>query len=65
MDCGQEMCPNWSGDGNVCPCTLFGIERPTVVDEHHVFSAQQMADTVTRTGADNPAIIYYGTTATE
>jgi hypothetical protein len=24
--CGQEMCPNWSGDGRVCPCALFGIE---------------------------------------
>lgn len=26
-DCGQEMCPNWSGDGNVCPCAVFGIEH--------------------------------------
>lgn len=24
--CGQEMCPNWGGDGRVCPCALFDIE---------------------------------------
>lgn len=27
--CDQEMCPNWSGDGAVCPCAVFGIERPS------------------------------------
>lgn len=27
--CDQEMCPNWSGDGNVCPCAVFGLERPS------------------------------------
>jgi hypothetical protein len=21
--CKQEMCPNWSGDGNVCPCAIL------------------------------------------
>lgn len=26
MNCRQEMCPNWSGDGNVCPCAVFGLE---------------------------------------
>jgi len=26
-DCGQEECPNWSGDGNVCPCAIFDIPR--------------------------------------
>lgn len=24
--CGQETCQNWSGDGNVCPCSLFDID---------------------------------------
>lgn len=24
--CGQEMCPNWGGDGRVCPCALFDLE---------------------------------------
>lgn len=23
--CLQEMCVNWSGDGRVCPCALFGL----------------------------------------
>jgi hypothetical protein len=27
MACDQELCPNWSGDGGVCPCALFDIER--------------------------------------
>lgn len=27
-DCAQEMCPNWSGDGRVCPCALFDLEPP-------------------------------------
>jgi len=30
--CEQELCRNWSGDGNVCPCAVFGIE-PDVVRE--------------------------------
>jgi len=25
-ECQQEMCPNWSGDGNVCPCALFDLD---------------------------------------
>jgi hypothetical protein len=28
--CEAELCRNWSGDGNVCPCAVFGIE-PDVV----------------------------------
>ena len=28
--CEQEMCPRWSGDGNVCPCAVFGIEPPRI-----------------------------------
>ena len=24
--CRQELCENWSGDGNVCPCAVFDIE---------------------------------------
>lgn len=23
--CDQEMCPNWSGDGEVCPCAVFDL----------------------------------------
>lgn len=30
--CAQELCANWSGDGNVCPCAAFDIPRP-VIDE--------------------------------
>jgi hypothetical protein len=26
--CAQEMCPNWSGDGDVCPCAIFDLPRP-------------------------------------
>lgn len=26
--CEMELCPNWSGDGLVCPCAVFGLERP-------------------------------------
>ena len=29
-DCAQELCPNWSGDGRVCPCALLDIEPPRV-----------------------------------
>lgn len=28
--CEAELCPNWSGDGDVCPCAVFGLERPAV-----------------------------------
>jgi hypothetical protein len=28
MRCAQELCPNWSGDGDVCPCAVFGRPRP-------------------------------------
>jgi hypothetical protein len=24
IGCEMELCPNWSGDGRVCPCALFG-----------------------------------------
>ncbi|MEV6413866.1 hypothetical protein [Kribbella sp. NPDC051718] len=24
--CRQEECPNWSGDGRVCPCALFDLD---------------------------------------
>lgn len=27
-NCDGELCPNWSGDGWVCPCAVFGLERP-------------------------------------
>lgn len=27
--CKQEMCPNWSGDGNVCPCAIFDLDPPS------------------------------------
>lgn len=26
--CKQELCPNWSGDGNVCPCAIFDLDTP-------------------------------------
>lgn len=25
--CDQELCEHWAGDGEVCICALFGIER--------------------------------------
>ena len=28
MRCDQELCEYWSGDGNVCPCAVLGIEQP-------------------------------------
>jgi len=28
MRCGQEMCPYWGGDGNVCLCALFDLDPP-------------------------------------
>lgn len=27
MSCDQEMCPNWTGDGDVCTCALFDLPR--------------------------------------
>lgn len=29
--CAAELCRNWTGDGKVCPCAVFGIE-PDVVE---------------------------------
>lgn len=26
--CKQELCPNWSGEGDVCPCAIFDLPRP-------------------------------------
>ncbi len=26
--CEQELCPNWTGDGQVCVCALLDIEPP-------------------------------------
>lgn len=26
--CEMELCPNWSGDGDVCPCAVFGYDPP-------------------------------------
>ena len=31
--CEQELCPNWSGYGNVCPCAVFELERPDTDDD--------------------------------
>lgn len=31
-DCEQEACPNWNGDGNVCACELFGMDKPKPVE---------------------------------
>jgi hypothetical protein len=28
MRCEQELCENWTGDGDVCACAVFGIEKP-------------------------------------
>jgi hypothetical protein len=28
-NCKQEMCPNWSGDGRVCPCAMFDLDPPS------------------------------------
>lgn len=28
MRCKQELCPNWSGDGNVCPCAVLDLTPP-------------------------------------
>lgn len=30
--CDQEMCEYWGGDGDVCPCAVFGIPRPDLVE---------------------------------
>jgi hypothetical protein len=31
----MELCTHWSGDGDVCPCAVFGMEpnTPDWVDE--------------------------------
>lgn len=31
--CKQELCPNWSGDGRVCPCVLFDLDAEAT-DSH-------------------------------
>lgn len=32
MRCRAELCENWSGDGNVCPCAVFDL-TPTPPDD--------------------------------
>lgn len=27
--CRQELCQNWSGDGNVCPCAMLDLDPPS------------------------------------
>ena len=29
--CEMELCPHWSGDGDVCPCAVLELSRPSVV----------------------------------
>ena len=33
MECAQEMCSNWGGDGNVCLCALFNLDPSIPMDE--------------------------------
>ena len=30
--CAQELCPNWGGDGRVCPCVALDIEPPNDIE---------------------------------
>jgi hypothetical protein len=27
--CRMELCTHWSGDGDVCPCAVFGMQPNT------------------------------------
>jgi hypothetical protein len=27
--CDMELCPHWGGDGDVCPCAVFDLPRPS------------------------------------
>lgn len=31
-ECRMELCTHWSGDGDVCPCAVFGM-RPNTLDD--------------------------------
>lgn len=39
--CGQELCPNWAGDGG-CPCQVFDIDPPDI--DYHYQSRDEIAD---------------------
>lgn len=41
--CDQELCPNWSGDGNVCPCAIFDL-KPETNDDATADDDEQPAD---------------------
>lgn len=31
--CAAELCENWTGDGLVCPCALFDLDRSRPVSD--------------------------------
>lgn len=39
--CEQELCENWTGDGNVCACDLFDLPKPC---RHRTFIADEFGD---------------------
>lgn len=31
-NCAMELCPNWAGDGDGCPCAVLGLPKPDAGD---------------------------------
>jgi hypothetical protein len=63
--CGMELCPNWSGDGNVCPCAVFGLRSTTfpTADEAAPCRCAHPAHPGTRCPRRACGCLYHRTTA--
>lgn len=56
MKCRQELCTHWSGDGDVCPCAVFGM-RPNTPDWVEDVERQDAAASSAPAPADDEALI--------
>jgi NTP pyrophosphatase (non-canonical NTP hydrolase) len=65
--CDQEMCENWTGDGNVCACVMFDLPRRPMDEAtgsrvagnggHHPVSPVPSGNAGSRERLDRPAAI--------
>lgn len=61
MRCKQELCANWGGDGNVCPCALFDLGTdatdPLPWDRPDADVLQDIGDAIKRAEDDYEAML--------
>lgn len=53
MHCRAELCENWSGDGNVCPCAVFDL-TPTPPDDNETRRGRRVMATETQPRLPDP-----------